>query len=211
MRVTHRSFWVFLVAIVMLLGGTLQANYEFPFEVFTNNGNYNDSPDLAPYVVVSNGEEAIVDFTFYNASVIDSSVARLYFDDGSLLAIASIINGPGTLFEEGVPGSKNLPAGETIGFYADREFTIGADPPPSENGVDNPPPLEWVIVRFNLVEGANLQGVINELIAGELRVGIHIISLPDGSSESAIMVVPEPTTLLLLAAGAIAVLRKRSK
>ncbi len=194
----------------MLLGGTSQADYRFNFDIFTSNSSYHDSPDVDTYMVVSNGEGPIVDFTFYNASTIDSSVARIYFDDGSLLNIGSIINGPGTLFEEGIPGLNNLPGGVTIGFYADREFTIGADPPPSQNGVDNPPPLEWVTVRFNLVEGANLQGVMNELITGDLRVGIHIISLPDGSSESAIMV-PEPATLLLLVAGAAAVLRKRNR
>jgi hypothetical protein len=195
----------------MLLGGTSQADYRFNFDIFTSNSSYHDSPDVDTYVVVSNGEEAIVDFTFYNASTIDSSVARIFFDDGSLLDIANIINGPGTLFSEGAPGSNNLPSGENIGFYADREFTIGADPPPSQNGIDNPPPEEWVTIRFNLVSGANLQGVINELITGDLRVGIHIISLPDGLSESAIMVVPEPATLMLLAAGAAAVLRKRKR
>ena len=195
----------------MLLGGTSQADYRFNFDIFTSNSSYHDSPDVDTYVVVSNGEEAIVDFTFYNASTIDSSVARIFFDDGSLLAIANIINGPGTLFSEGAPGSNNLPSGENIVFYADREFTIGADPPPSQNGIDNPPPLEWVKIRFNLIEGANLEGVMNELITGDLRVGIHIISLPDGSSESAIMV-PEPATLFLLAAGAVAaVLRKRNR
>jgi hypothetical protein len=118
------------------------------------------------------------------------------------------------LFVEGIPGQQNLPGGETIGFYADREFTIGADPPPSHNGVNAPPPgLEWVTVGFDLIPGGTLEGVVQELITGELRIGIHIISIdgPPTSSESAIMVIPEPATLFLLAAGAAIALRKRKR
>lgn len=212
MRVAHLMLRLVFVAVTFLLiAGASQATYVFPFKIFTQDGDYSNSPAINMYAEVSNGEAEIVDFTFYNISTVNSSLARIYFDDGSLLNIATLTNGPGTLFSENeFPGPGNLPSGETIGFYADREFTIGALAPPPENGVNpvDAPPLEWVKIRFNLRSGANLEDVISELQSGALRVGIHIISLPDGSSESAIMI-PEPATLSLLAVGAAALLRRR--
>ena len=200
---------VFVAVTLLLISGTSQAVYQFGFDIFTSNGPYHDDPRLDFSVVVSNGI-GHADFTFYNTSSINSSLARIYFDDGSLLGISSVINSPGTSFSEKFPGPGNLPSGETIGFYADREFTIGAVTPPPENGVNPAEPPEWVKIRFNLVPGGTLEGVVQELITGELRVGIHIISIdgPPGSSESAILV-PEPATLFLLAVGAAAVLRRR--
>ncbi|MFH1371671.1 MAG: PEP-CTERM sorting domain-containing protein, partial [Planctomycetota bacterium] len=64
--------------------------------------------------------------------------------------------------------------------------------------------------KFDLINGGTLEDVIDELNNGTLRVGIHIIGLPDGSSESAILV-PEPATLFLLATGAAIALRKRKR
>ena len=211
-RVTHlKASVVFAVFISLIATGISQGTYQFGFDIFTSNGPYCDDPGLDFSVVVSNGFEH-VDFTFYNNSSLDSCIARIYFDDGSLLGISNITNSPYTLFEEGAPGN-NLPGGNMIGFYADREFTIGAENPEPQNGVVAPPPgLEWVTVGFNLIEGGTLEGVIQELYTGELRIGIHIISIGGGStSESAIMVIPEPTTLLLLSAGAAIALKRRKR
>jgi len=210
-HLTHRRLWVYAAVCGLLLfipTGIAQAVYVYPFQIFTNDGGYYNSPDLDMYMEVSNGAGR-VDFTFYNISSIQSSLARIYYDDGSLLDISAIENSPGTSFSEVYPGPGNLPSGETIGFYADREFSIGAVAPPPENGVNPPPPDEWVKVSFTLKNGGTLEGVVDELNDGTLRVGIHIIALPDGSSESAIAVIPEPTTLALLGLGIPALLRKR--
>jgi len=198
-----------LCVFILLFAGISQASYRYDFDIFTSNGSYHDSDEVKPYVIVSNGEESIVDFTFYNISLVQSSVAQIYFDDGVLLDIATITNGPGTNFSEKFPGPGNLPGGELINFVADREFTIGPLNPPPENGVNPAEPGEWVRIRYDLVPGANLEDIIGELYSGELRLGIHIVSLPDGSSESALLIVPEPASLLLLAAGAAAVLRRK--
>jgi hypothetical protein len=184
----------------------LHAAYVYHLEAFTNNGSYYDSADLDLYVVVSDGQAADVDFTFHNNSLVDSSIARIYFDDSSFLDIAGITEGLGTSFSQpATPG--NLPAGKTLEppFVAVDEFSYKAGPPGPKNGVN---PGEWLQVSFNLNNGATLATVIDYLDAGSLRIGAHVIALPDGSSES-VVTVPEPATVALLGLGTLFLLRKR--
>ena len=198
---------VLVVCISLIFTGISQASYQFGFDIFTTNGDYNDDPGLDMYMVVSNGAGKS-DFTFYNNSSVESCIANIYFDDGTLLGISSITNSTYTLFSQGgSPG--DLPSGNTIGFYADSAFNSGATAPAPNNGVCSPPPgLEWVKISFDLQSGGTIEDVVQELNTGQLRVGLHIINLPDGSSESAVSV-PEPATLFLLTAGAIALRKKR--
>ena len=183
----------------------------YPLEIFTNNGVYYNSLDLDLYVVVSNGGAGQVDFTFYNESLVESSIARIYFDDNSLLGVAGIIDGEGTSFSQpGTPG--NLPGSNSLEppFVTTGGFSIGGDAPPPTNGVnpvDPGDPLEWVKITFNY-DGA-FAAVIDGLNTGAIRIATHIIALPDGSSESAVTV-PEPATICLLGLGTLVLLRKRT-
>ena len=181
----------------------------FPFEIFTENSPYADDPGWNLTVDVWGGT-GTVNFTFYNDSTVQSSVARMYFDDGSLLGISYIEDGPGTTF--GYPISPgDLPGGNLLDppFVADREFSIGSDNPSPWLGVNNlQEPREWVTISFDLVNGGTLDTVITELNSGALRIGLHVIDLPQGYSESALLV-PEPATVFLLGLGALALLRKR--
>jgi hypothetical protein len=204
------AFIVFL-STFFIPGNALRASYIYPLEIFTNNGAYYNSPDLDTYVVVSNGL-GMVDFTFYNESLISSSVAGIYFDDGSLLGIAAITNGPGTSFSKNAtPG--DLPGGAKVDppFVTTEEFCIDGDPPESHNGV-NPVelgnPLEWVRVSFELINGGTLSSVVAELNSGELRIGVHVIALPDGSRESAVNI-PEASTFILFALGGLGLTARR--
>jgi hypothetical protein len=205
-------FVVFLCA-VLIPGNPLQASYQL--EIFTSNGAYYDSPDVDTYVVVSSRPELeVVDFTFYNESLISSSLAGIYFDNGSLLGIAAITNGPGTSFSQpATPG--DLPGGSQLDppFLTTNEFCIDGDPPVSHNGV-NPTepgdPLEWVRVTFELIDDGTLSAVVDELKSGELRIGVHVMSLPDGSSESAVNV-PAPGTFVLLGLGGLALLKGKRR
>lgn len=197
-------------AVLFFLSQSLCYGVIFPFEIITQNGDYYDDPGFDVYVDVNDGADR-ANFTFYNDSEFDCVIAQIYYDDGTLLGIDYILNGPGTLFERGAtPG--DLPGGGILlpPFEADREFNIGAENPAPENGVNSIPPGEWVKISFDLINGGSLDDVIDELIAGDLRVGIHVISFPDGSSEGAIMT-PEPCTLTLFALGAGLLLRLRKK
>ncbi|MHC4574571.1 MAG: hypothetical protein ACYS76_10645, partial [Planctomycetota bacterium] len=185
-----------IMAAVVTLAAWIPANpargsYVYPIEVFTSNGDYWNSPELDMYVVVSEGPGE-VDFTFYNESGIDSSLARIYFDDGSLLGIAAVTNGCGTSFSQ-LPNPGDLPGGDLLDppFMTTDEFSVDGDPPLYHSGVNPVGPgelLEWVRVSFDLIEGGTFSAVIGELNTGVLRIGAHIISLPDGSSESAVTV-----------------------
>ena len=96
------------------------------------------------------------------------------------------------------PSPGDLPSGNLLvpPFVADKEFSIGAASPPPWRGVNNGDTLnEWVTISFQL--SGDLTTLLGELNNGTLRVGLHVIGLPDGSSESAILI-PEPATVLLL-------------
>ena len=182
----------------------------YPFDIFTNNSPYADDPGWDLYVDVWDGT-GVVNFTFYNNSSLQSSVARIYFDDGSLLGIDEITNSKGYTAFNTTASPGVLPGGEDLvpPFVANREFTIGSQNPPPWKGVNDGDILnEWVTIRFNLINGGDLYGVIDELESGTLRIGLHVIDLPEGYSESAILI-PEPATIMLLGLGALVLLRKR--
>ena len=179
----------------------------YDLEVFTDNGDYNDDPRLDLKVEFYDNEDGRVLFKFLNDSTIASSIEGIYFDDGSLLGISSIENGPGTAFSQGA-SPPNLPAGNELlpPFVTSQGFLADSDSPVPANGVNaTPDPLdedEWVAITFDLINGATPNDVYTELETGLLlRIGVHVIALPDGSSEAAVNT-PEPATLALLTIGA---------
>jgi len=190
----------------------LQAGYMYPIEIFTSNGNYYDSPGLNFCVEVSNPGQQKADFTFYNNSSVNSCVAEIYFDSGSIFSFAGITNGPGTFFERPTT-PKNLPAGKTLNpsFVTSNELSFGAFSPAPKYGIN---PGEQLKISFNINDDTLLnddtlfEGIADRFKAGDIRIGAHIIALPDGSSESGINI-PEPLTFCFLAAGALAFLRRR--
>jgi hypothetical protein len=137
-----------------------------------------------------------VSFTFQNAGPAASSITDVYWDDGSLLGIATITNGTGVDFSTGCsPG--NLPAGGNVGFVTTVGFCADSDPPAQPNGVN---PTETLTVTFDLIGGQTFADVLSELANGTLRVGIHVQGYATDGSESFVNV-PEPATLGLLALG----------
>ena len=182
-------------------------------------------------VITVDGASHQVDFRFRNVGPVQSSIADIYFDDGTLLGISSIldgVDGDGVDFSTGAsPG--NLPGANnaTPNFETTAGFQADSDSPTQPNGVN---PGESLIIRFNLIQGNTAASVVSALNAGllldsdsddptgTLRVGIHVQGLPNGQSDSMItgpgpgagpgsggsggqQIVPEPTSLLLLGTG----------
>ncbi|HEX5065147.1 MAG TPA: PEP-CTERM sorting domain-containing protein [Myxococcota bacterium] len=151
-----------------------------------------------------------IDFTFHNVGAAASSIADVYWDDGTLLSIFSITNGPGVSFSQGatppdLPGGNNAspPFVTSVGFSAD------SDAPVEPNGVN---PGEFLTVRFDLIGGQSFANAISDLTDGDLRVGIHVQGFATGGSESFVNTpVPEPGTLALFAGGVLALAGKRRK
>lgn len=212
-------FFGFVLYCVFATSPTLlQASYIYSLEIFSNNGGDNDNPDLDFFVEVTevtNGEVNVVDFTFHNESFyddipIESSIARIYFDDDSLLHIADITDGPGTTFSQSAR-PKNLPSGKTLEppFLTTEEFSFNSEAPRPHNGIN---PGEWVRITFD-ISGGTFEELIGKLNTGAIRIGTHIIAFSDGSSESAVTIpeVPEPATIVLLGLGGLVLIRRHKK
>lgn len=201
--------WTVAAAVMLaVVASPADAGPIYSFYCITNNSP-NGAGDCAIgeaqlRVEVIDRGDSLVGFKFTNAVGAASSITDAYFDDGTLLGIASIIDsGAGVAFGQGAsPG--NLPGGNDVSpaFVTTAGFSADSAAPVSENGVSSP--TEWVEIRFNLQSSGIYDDVIDELATGELRIGLHVQSFASGSSQSFInnpTPVPEPGTLLLLGAG----------
>ena len=151
-----------------------------------------------------------VDFIFRNAGPLASSITDVYFEDGTLLGIAAVINGSGVDFSQGAsPG--DLPDGNNVSppFEATAGFTADSTSPAQPNGVN---PNEVLTIRFDLINGKTFADTLAALDGGtDLRIGIHVQGFAGGGSEafvngpprggSQIPGVPEPASLAIWSLG----------
>jgi len=156
----------------------------YSFVNITNNDAENAAIGEAQLSVeLFNPGPGQVHFAFTNAGPQASSITDVYFDNGTLLGIASIINSPGLVeFSQlasppELPGANNAipPFETTLGFSAD------SDPPVQPLGVN---PGEYLGIIFNLQPGGTFGHVVSDLATGSLRIGIHVQGFSDGGSES---------------------------
>ena len=148
-------------------------------------------------------------FSLSNTGSEAAAVSEVYFDDGTLLGLASIANGPGVDFSQFPINPPDLPGGNLASppFNVTAGFHANASNPPPMNGVG---PGETLGIVFDLQAGGTFADVLAELGNGDLRIGLHVIGFASGGSESFInQAVPEPLAAasLLLALGALAVRR----
>lgn len=156
-----------------------------------------------------------VKFIFSNSGPDASAINAIYFDDGTLLGIASVDNS-----DDGVSFSQDaappdLPGGENLvpEFNVTAGFLADADNPAPTNGVN---PGESVGIVFDLKSGKTFDDVIEDLQTRRLRIGLHVIDFESGGSESFVNVVPLPASawsgmsMLVLLAGFAWVRRRRA-
>ena len=129
-----------------------------------------------------------------------SSITDVYFDDGSLLALASVENGPFVNFSQ-YASPPNLPGGSSINppFVTTAGFLADSNPPVQPNGVN---PGEWLKIKFTLQSFRTYADVISELTDGSLRIGIHVQGFAGGESASFVNnPVPVPAAVWLFGSG----------
>ena len=177
-----------LLTVAALLMFAIPAQADDPVMLGFVNITNNNPGDAAIgeaqlFVEVSDPGGDQVLFTFYNVGTEDSSIADVYFDDGSLLGIASIDDShPGVSFSQGA-NPADLPGGNGISppFEVTEGFSADSDPPAQPNGVN---PGEWLGILFDLQDGKTFADVLDDLATGALRIGIHVQGFASGGSES---------------------------
>lgn len=199
----HRLYGALNVAV--LLGSSPAAG--LGFDCITNNAAGDCSigeAQLTVDVTDPGGDQVL--FTFSNAGPAASVIADVYFDDGSLLQIASILNTPSMVAFSESADPPNLPGASNASPPFQATFSADADAPAPTNGVN---PGESLGILFDLQTGTTFADVLADLADGSLRVGIHVQSFATGGSESFVNVPgPGPLTLLALGFGGVALGRR---
>jgi len=162
-------------------------------------------------VTLSNNQ---VLFVFRNTSSVASSIADVYFQDGTLLDMGNVYESAGVSFVE--------PAGNLYGgvyldpqFIVTKHFSARATDPIIANGVSAS--SEWLGIVFDLKNDLTYSDVINAMAnwkyaggefskkdpnAPSLRIGIRAEGVAgDRQGSSYINTVPEPSLVLLLGIG----------
>ncbi len=203
---------VFGIALgVCFAGGFSNLAYATPVTYNFHNITHNNPDDASIgesqlFVKVTAYASDQVLFTFKNIGVSASCISEIYFDDGSLLGIAEIINTPPVVVFEQYASPPDLPGGNAVDFHVTAGFLAEADDPAPKKGVN---PSEEVGIVFDLKNGGTFQDVIDELEDGTIRIGVHVTDFSSGGSESFVNNIPEPACLLLLAFGVFPLRRMR--
>lgn len=147
-------------------------------------------------------------FNVINSGPEQSSIAGVYFDDGTLLGISTIIDA-GNGGDAGVDfvqdmAAPNMPGWDQVlpTFEATASFTSVAVNPAAHNGVSE---FETLGIIFDLQAGLSFADVLTDLETGALRIGLHGIDFLDEGSESFVNAspVPVPAAVWLFGSGLI--------
>jgi hypothetical protein len=183
----------------------------------TSNGSQDPAAQFSVDVVGDAANSTSVSFYFHNSGPIASAVSEIYFDDGTLLSLSSVINsvvGTTGFNNDGSANPDNLPAGNSITppFAASAGFSTDAQGNPSL-GLN---PGETMAMVFALQTGRTYTDTIAALNTGvnaptgvnDLRIGLHVRAIgTEGNSDSFVSwagtppEVPEPAEFAMAALG----------
>jgi hypothetical protein len=198
------------LALAWVLNPAAAFAVNFGFGCITNNAPADCAiAEAQTSVDVTDAGGGQVLFTFLNVGLEQSSITDVYFDDGALLGIASLINTVGSVeFATGAT-PPNLPGANFANpdFQTTAGFSADSDPPVQPMGVN---PSETLGILFDLQIGTDFADVLSQLASGELRIGIHVQGFAGGGSESLVNV-PEAGTGVLLGLGLIGMVGPRRR
>ena len=178
-----------------------------------NDGGPNLSEQLS--VDVTNLGSNNVGFRFFNGrdgeTTVDSIIGGIFFDIGSsnvLDIVYSATNSSDGVLFTATRGTPNLPEGEQLEpeFTDDAGFKFGHDNDIAQGngtGVNdaNAGTAEFAGFVASLGSGFSFNRLISNIISGDFRIGLHVISIEgegsDAGSDSYISTVPVPAAAWL--------------
>jgi hypothetical protein len=191
---------------ILLFAAPAQA-FQLGFNNITGNSATNalaGSNQLKIDITDASGGESLTSnqvlFKFANIGAAASSITQIYFDNGtSLKSINSIFDSGSTVDFSKATGNLNLPGGNSLTSKFVSDFGVKADGAVSKMGVNNGTAgqNEWLSVLFDLGTNKTLKSVMDEILAGSLRIGMHVQAFGDNGSEAFVnkpTTTPPPTT-----------------
>ncbi len=202
--------------LCLLTVAGVHASVIYDLGVYTDNGAFADDPGLDMYVEVSQYGQDQVLFEIVNANLIDSSsIKAVYFGgDKYLDRKLTIVNSSGVNF---VKDKKVAQLQGGMNSVLDTDFSFGTKKKPTKDGINAG---EKLGVIFDIENGYDFDAINAKIASGNIFVGVHLIALPDDSSEWALnntvpspdpVPIPEPATLALFTFGAAALAMSKRK
>lgn len=210
LSVTKCRFCLLVALVGFFAAGANAAMYDQWRIVENNSGLYSTYASQLSVNVTPFGA-SMVDFTFSNVGPNPSAITGIYFEDGTLLGLASVIaldpfaddpSRSGIVFGQPAHPS-NMPGWATLNpkFDATSAFTIGSNGAP-----DGVSPGESLILRYTLQSGKTFGDVISALHLGftnpdptdprnSLRIGLHIQDI--GQESDTLILTPVPGAWIL--------------
>ena len=216
----HMSFLCLVLALLVILSTQARADL-FGFAPVSDNSGTSGalaaqlSVEVTPYA--ENGTDQVL-FTFYNDGPLDSGydvtdpidgiITGVYFDDGALLGISTIIEAPPDVdFQHPAKGHENFAEGASLEPPFETTAGFSASVQKGKKGVAKGVNSgESLGIVFDLKDGYNFAGVINSIGLGwtdpwhqqSLRIAVRVQAFgEDGGFSGALLHAPTPGALVL--------------